>query len=144
MKKEELVNTYNATCAMQNIKGAVFEFRRFINKFKRYLKKFGEETLDDLEDWGEEQKNIILEHAQKDNEGKVIYDNDKRNPIGLLPGQNPEFDEASKAHKKIKDEILDGEIEIGDFDTRIHKKHLPKNEEFTAAMQEFIEDYIDG
>ena len=147
MKKEYLVNTYNAIFAMQQIKGTVFEFRRFVNHFKKHIKNNGENVFDDLELWQEDNQNLALEYALKDDQGNVMYDEigaGAKSPRGLLPGENNEYDIAKKEHKAKKDEILDGEIEIDPFEERIHKKHLPKSEDFTAAMQEFFEDNIDG
>ena len=116
MKKEYLVNTYNAICVTQQLTGTTFEFKRFINHYKKCIKKCGEEILDDLELWQEDNQSLALEYALKDDKGNVVYNeiagSSSKRPKGLLPGENEAYDMAKKEHKARHDEILDGEIEI--------------------------------
>jgi len=146
MKKEELINTHNALCAMQTIKEAKYEFKSFVNKFKKHLIRETDivDILDEIELMDECIRETGVKYCAKDKDSKAIYEtlpNGNKMMTGLLLGENPEYDKLKKEYKNNRNDILKGCVEIPEFENKIKKNDLPKD--LSAQLQEFIEDYID-
>jgi len=146
MKKEELINTHNALCAMQTIKEAKYEFKSFVNKFKKHLIIESDvvDILDEIELMDECIRETGVKYCAKDKDGKAIYEtlpNGNKMMTGLLLGENPEYDTLKKKYKEDKDAIIEEEVEVPSFEMKINKRFIPDS--LNAQLQEFIEDYID-
>ena len=146
MKKEELINTHNALCAMQTIKEAKYEFKSFVNKFKKHLIRESDivDILDEIELMDECIRETGVKYCAKDKDSKAIYEtlpNGNKMMTGLLLGENPEYDTLKKKYKEDKDAIIEEEVEVPSFEMKINKRFIPDS--LNAQLQEFIEDYID-
>ena len=151
MRKEYLVNQYRALEVMQKLEKTKYEFRSFVNRFKKHLYKMAEEIFDDLDAWQEYAKEMAIDYCAKDENGKPIYIDvidSKGEKTGAktaetpLLGMNEEWDSALKEHVGKKKALLLEDVEVDKFDDTLNKKFLPDN--FPGDLQEYIQDYIDG
>ena len=155
MRTNEVIRLFNEIVLLQGVKKTVWEFNRMCIAVKKAIKSIVEDYSEEQTALSEEIVALKVEHCQKDENGKAIiarkYNRDdngrltltEEQYIGLVRGENPEFDKRFKQLNEEMKNIGDKEVEP-DFSAVIpvKRKHLPKDQ-WDGNREEIFWDFIE-
>lgn len=156
MKTNEVVRLFNEVMALQGIKKTVWEFNRMLIAVKRAIKEAVENYRENLAAIQEEIVELKVEFCQKDEQGKAVIarrysrDEDEKLTIteeqyvGLVRGEQPEFDERFKRLNDAVKELGNKKVETdGLFNNviAVKRSQLPK-EQWDGNREEIFFDFI--